>query len=214
MLESTNRKTVQIAGAEINRSCHACAFFHTREEYYEVLLPFIQDGFKAGDKTLHIVDANLHTDHLNRLKQTQLPIDDLLHSKEFVLKGWGESYLKPGHFSQDAMLEMVEEVLVEARTEGFPMARLVGNMEWACDHDIPGVKDIVKYEARLNIFLSNYDAVLVCCYELPKHSATVIMDIMRTHPYVLIGGTLHENPYYVTPAELLSELEERDTAIG
>ena len=35
------------------------------------------------------------------------------------------------------------------------------------------------------------------------------MDIMRTHPMVIIGGILQENPFYVPPDEMLKELKER-----
>jgi len=35
------------------------------------------------------------------------------------------------------------------------------------------------------------------------------MDIMRTHPVVLVGGLLQENPFYVPPDEFLSELRAR-----
>jgi len=35
------------------------------------------------------------------------------------------------------------------------------------------------------------------------------MDILRTHPLVIIGGVLQENPLYVPPDEFLKELEER-----
>jgi hypothetical protein len=32
------------------------------------------------------------------------------------------------------------------------------------------------------------------------------MDIMRTHPMVIIGGILQENPFFVPPDEMLEEL--------
>jgi hypothetical protein len=35
------------------------------------------------------------------------------------------------------------------------------------------------------------------------------MDIMRTHPMVIVGGTLQENPFFVPPDEFLHELRER-----
>lgn len=35
------------------------------------------------------------------------------------------------------------------------------------------------------------------------------MDILRTHPMVIIGGVLQENPFFVAPAEFLRELHER-----
>ena len=35
------------------------------------------------------------------------------------------------------------------------------------------------------------------------------MDILRTHPMVIIGGVLLENPFFVPPEEFLQELHER-----
>ena len=35
------------------------------------------------------------------------------------------------------------------------------------------------------------------------------MDIMRTHPAVIIGGVLQENPYFVPPDQMLIEIRER-----
>lgn len=35
------------------------------------------------------------------------------------------------------------------------------------------------------------------------------MDILRTHPMVIIGGILQENPFSVPPDEFLCELRER-----
>jgi hypothetical protein len=36
------------------------------------------------------------------------------------------------------------------------------------------------------------------------------MDIMRTHPHVIIGGVLQENPFYVPADEFLQELGRRN----
>jgi hypothetical protein len=81
-------------------------------------------------------------------------------------------------------------------------------MEWALE-DRPGVDDIVEYESRLNYVLPKYDDAVVCTYDLAKFSASVVMDILRTHPLVIIGGILQENPFFVPPDEFLKELQER-----
>jgi hypothetical protein len=44
---------------------------------------------------------------------------------------------------------------------------------------------------------------------LSRFDASVVIDIMRTHPMVIIGGILQENPFYVPPNEMLKELKER-----
>jgi hypothetical protein len=35
------------------------------------------------------------------------------------------------------------------------------------------------------------------------------MDVLRTHPMVIIGGLLQENPFFVPPDEFLRELRGR-----
>ncbi len=35
------------------------------------------------------------------------------------------------------------------------------------------------------------------------------MDIMRTHPMIIIGGILQENPFFIPPDEFLRELRQR-----
>lgn len=124
------------------------------------------------------------------------------------IRPWEEAYLKGNRFDQHAMLALAESVLRDGRDKGFPVTRFWANMEWALE-DFPGVHDIVEYEARANRFLPHYPAFVVCTYDLNKFSAPVVMDIMRTHPQVIIGGVLQENPFYVPPDEFLAELRNR-----
>jgi hypothetical protein len=35
---------------------------------------------------------------------------------------------------------------------------------------------------------------------------------MRTHPMIIVGGILQENPFFVPPDEFLRELRQRATA--
>src|SRR5713226_2488071 len=75
--------------------------------------------------------------------------------------------------------------------------------------DKPGVDDLLEYEARLNYVLPRYDDPVICTYDLLKFSSSAAMDIMRTHPAVIIGGVLQENPFFVPPDQFLLEIRER-----
>src|SRR6266850_2317789 len=72
-----------------------------------------------------------------------------------------------------------------------------------------GVEHLVEYEARLNYVLPKYDDPVICAYDLSKFAASVAMDVMRTHPVVIVGGVLQENPFFVPPDQFLLELRER-----
>jgi hypothetical protein len=49
----------------------------------------------------------------------------------------------------------------------------------------------------------------MCSYDLSFTSGTVVLDVMRTHPAVLIGGVFQQNPFYIPPEQMLQELRER-----
>lgn len=201
-------RQVTLAGRQIGCSCHACAFFHTDDQFYKVLMPFIQEGFAAGDRAVHIVDARKRGAHLEKLAAVGIDDRASQETRQLEVRSWDQAYLREGRFDQDAMLALIQEVLEEGRRNQFPMTRLVANMEWALE-DRPGVKDIVEYESRLNYVLPNYDDTVVCTYDLAKFSAATVMDILRTHPMVIVGDVMQENPFYTPPDELLRELGDR-----
>ena len=68
----------------------------------------------------------------------------------------------------------------------------------------------MEYETRVNYILPKYDDLVVCTYDLSKFGAGVMMDVLRMHAVVIIGGILQENPFFVPPDEFLRELRERD----
>jgi hypothetical protein len=45
--------------------------------------------------------------------------------------------------------------------------------------------------------------------DLSKFSASLIVDALRVHPAVIIGGIFQENPFYVPPDQFLPEWRER-----
>ena len=137
-----------------------------------------------------------------------MDLERTLASGQLEVVPWQEAYLREDHFGMDAMLELIEEVLQGGATEGYPLTRLVAHMEWALTA-APGVDDLLEYETRLNYVLPKYDDPVICTYDLSRFNAGVAMDVMRTHPAVIIGGVLQENPFYVPPDQLLLEIRER-----
>lgn len=93
---------------------------------------------------------------MRRLRDAGIDADAAEAHGQLTVKRWEDAYLRGGHFDQNAMLALIEEVLIAGKTEGFPLTRLVANMEWALE-DRPGVEDIVEYETRLNYVLPKYD---------------------------------------------------------
>jgi hypothetical protein len=149
-------KQVRLAGAVLDRSRHVCAFFNSKEEEYRVLLPFVKEGFTQGDKAFHIVDPAHRQEHLRRLEREGIDVAATQQSGQLEVLRWEDAYLQEGHFDQNRMLTLIEQVLNHGEAQGYPLTRLVANMEWALE-DRPGVDDVVEYETRLNYILPKYD---------------------------------------------------------
>jgi hypothetical protein len=156
------------------------------------------------------VDPGLREEHLKRLAEAGISVERALGSGQLEVRLWQDCQFRGDRFDQDAMLALIEEVFQSGAAAGYPLTRFLGHMEWAL-LDKPGLDDLsfVEFETRVNYVSPKYDDPLVCAYDLSKFSASMIIDIVRTHPVVLIGGVLQENPFFVPPDQFLLELRER-----
>jgi hypothetical protein len=153
---SESHQPIRFGGSVLGAQRHVCAFFHHPDEEYRVLLPFIKEGFERGEKAFHIVDPKLRAAHRLRLASAGIDVEAAETSGQFELRNWADSYLREGHFNQDRMLALIQEVLDGGIQQGFALTRLVAHMEWALE-DRPGVDDLVEYETRLNYLLPRYN---------------------------------------------------------
>jgi DcmR-like sensory protein len=207
-----NEHSVEIAGVNLAGRNHVCAFFNTIDEEHRVLGSFYKDGFDRGEKATHIVDSENREGYLKRLVMAGINAREMMETGQLEVLPWTDMYVRDHRFDQDAMLASVEELIQSGAAAGYARTELVGHdWNWLFA-DKPAVNNLVEYEARLNHVLSKYDAPVICNYDLSKFGASVAMDIMRTHPLVIVGGLLRENPFFVPPDQFLNEMRERRSA--
>jgi hypothetical protein len=199
---------ISLAGSQLGETRHVCAFFNSEEEEYRVLLPFIKDGFECGDKAVHVVNPGQHHDHLERLAAVGIDPAAAAQKGQFELLTNTEAYLRDGRFDQDRMLEAFERLASGNATGGFPLSRIVCRMDWAVE-DRSHIDNLVEFESRVNEVWRRHDDAVICTYHLSKFGGDTVMDIMRTHPLVIIGGILQQNPFFVPPEEFLREVRDR-----
>src|SRR6266481_3846395 len=209
---ATSEHSVQLAGVDLAGRNHVCAFFNTIDEEHRVLGSFYKDGLDRGEKAAHIVDLANREEHLKLLAEAGIDVHEMMDTGQLDVLPWTDAYVRGHRFDQDAMLATVEELIQSGAAAGYARTRLVGHhMDWLF-RDKPAVNNLIEYEARLNHTLSKYNAPVICNYDLSKFGARVALDIMRTHPLVIIGGLLRENPFFVPPDQFLNEMRERRSA--
>src|SRR6201995_5531932 len=194
----TNGGYVQCAGGSLGQHRHICAFFNDLDEQHRVLRSFIKEGFERGDKPFHIIDPDLWEDHLKRLAQAGIDVEQAIGSGQLELRRWQDAYLRDDRFDQDGMLVLLEEVLRSGTAAGYPLTRFVSRVELSL-LDKAGVESWLEYETRVNYLASRHNDPVICTYDLAYLSAGMMLDLLRVHPVVIVGGVLQENPFFVPP---------------
>ena len=84
-----SEQSIHFANATLGSERHICAFFHSSDEEYRILLPFIREGIERGEKAFHIVDPRTMEDHFRRLREAGIEIPNPqrdLHIRSGVLQ--------------------------------------------------------------------------------------------------------------------------------
>jgi len=197
-----NSVALGIPGVQLSPGDHICAFYPSLAERDEILIPFLREGLEAGDKCICVVDGTNPEAVLAALG-ADIELGPLLERRQLDVQRSQDTYLRGGGFSTGGMLDFWDRSVGGAVAGGFGFARAVGEMTWAL-RQMPGVEELVGYEAQLNRLLPRYPQVILCLYELDRFSGEVLVDVLKTHPKVLLGGMVLENPYYLEPDEFLA----------
>jgi hypothetical protein len=187
---------------------HVCAFFSSAAEEYETLLPFVCDGINCGHRAYHVLPDHHKEDHFRRLRAAGIDVETVMKSRQLEIAVAEDTYLRTGRFDKDAMLALIQEALKSGAELGFPLTRMIAHAEAAVD-DWKSGNEWVEYEMRLNSVLPNYDDPVICTFDANLLTAPHAIDILRTHPMVIIGGVLVENSFFTRPQEFIREVQSR-----
>jgi hypothetical protein len=139
-----------------------------------------------------------------------MAVDAATKSGQLLLRDWSDIYFKNGGFDQNRVFASFLEVHDDSVRLGYPRTRFMGHMEWAIERD--DLDELIEYEASYEQAVRQSppsgDAV-ICIYQVGDWGGDLVMRTLRTHPLVIIGGALHENPFYAKPEEILIDLKQR-----
>ena len=185
---------------------HVCAFYRGDSDRDRLLGGYLGAGLAAGDKCICIVDSAGTAERLAKLPRAYGEPGPFGGQLDVHLPE--STYLAGGEFTTVDMLTFWTESMVKAEIEGYSFCRLVGEMTWAL-RDAPGVEHLIGYESELNRVTCSSPVVVLCLYDLDRFGGEVVVNVVKTHPQVLIQGILVENPYYVGPDEFLRSVPDQ-----
>jgi hypothetical protein len=203
---------VTVCGHPVARSTHICAFFDSAAQESACVAPFFAEGLDQGEQVFAIRSAAECAPYVRRLAAAiQRSFEPEITTGQLRLRATEETYLAAPGFEADRMYDMLVHVVRESEAAGYPRLRTCGDMGWA----LTGLRDLsqlMEYEARVNLLTEEHECTFMCVYDLNKFGGRAIMDVLSTHPMVVMGDRVYENPYFVPPQDFLERLFSRSDA--
>jgi len=85
---------------------------------------------------------------------------------------------------------------------------VTGEMSWSLK-DYPGSRDLLEYEARINLLVRDVPTTAVCQYDARLFDGATLYGILSVHPMMIVHGRVVRNPYYLEPEVFLARAQRR-----
>jgi hypothetical protein len=180
-------------GLGLEHGDHVCGFYYSTEERDAMLLPYLTESLHGGFKCVAVVDSVTPQELAERVEGAE----EALASGQLELFNSEQTYLQTGAFDPDLTIAFWEERAQQLVDDGeFEFIKLLGELSWIDRTGTPR-EAIVRYESWADSFVSRYPMTILCLYDLRRMGSSVMMDLLRTHPRLLMGGLLLENPHHI-----------------
>src|ERR1700760_47172 len=204
-----NRFALGVGGLEAEPGDHMCGVFSGEAERDQVLLPFLEAGLASGDKCICVVDGTAPGEIVAALGPAG-EAAALTTSKQLEVISASDMYLRSGRFAADEVIGAWKAAISDAMYAGrFDVVRAVE--AWSRREVVPDLSELLKLESEMNCYKPLYPQVVMCLYDMDQFGSGALVNLVMTHPRMLVGGMVIENPYYLTPDEVLAKAVRRDT---
>jgi hypothetical protein len=204
-----DRVALGVGGLEADSGDHICGTFSGEQERDQVLIPFLQAGLASGDKCICVIDGTAPGQIVSALGPGG-EAAALTAGKQLEVIGASEMYLRSGRFSADEVIAVWKAAISDAMYAGqFDAVRVVET--WSRRDVVPDMNELLMLESEVNRLLPLYPQVVMCLYDMDQFGSGALVNLVMTHPRMLMGGMVIENPYYLTADEVLAKAVRRGT---
>jgi transcriptional regulator with PAS, ATPase and Fis domain len=182
MIAGTRRTGVDVVG-DVPWGTHFCLFYETPMDLLEPLVSYCKAGLESQEFCLWAVAAPLKTEDVRHALTRAIPDFDRYlneHSIEIVLaRDW---FVEDGRFDRQRVTRGLNEKVARASARGYAGVRVTGDGTWLDKQDW---KDFSAYEHSISQSIANQRLTVLCTYPLAAFGAAEIMDVVRTHQFIV-----------------------------
>ncbi len=179
---------------------HICAIFETHAQQMEVMVPFIATGLRATQQCVWVSPPDAAQHFRQALGAIGGDLPTLEASGQLVIVSDVDYYLHHGLFEPERTLALMHAVVEEGRQHGYEATRATSDVSWLGKSGLdPDAWE--AYELRATQEISGHPMVVVCQYNPRQVGGEMVVKALQTHPIVILGDAIRQNPFYAAPQE-------------
>jgi hypothetical protein len=174
---------------------HICAIFDNPTQQAEVMGGFMAQGLRVAQRCLWVAPPLSAARFRAALVEIGSDLATLESSGQLVVISELRLYLHNDLFEPERTMDLVRVLLGEGQRDGYPGMRIATDTSWLRERRVD--PDLWEgFEGRVTQELAGLPAVMVCQFDRRQLSSAIVVAAFRTHPIVILGDTIHENPFY------------------
>jgi len=200
------------------RGDHICAIYSTTDELTREVARFLAEGLRNRERSWYVGSGHEMDSLRDGLRQLGVDVAAETKRKTLQLISGDAAYIVHGTFNPEATIQIFNDAIEQAYTDGFTGFRAAAEMSWALDCT-DGPHQVIVYEALLKSLFANCRAIGFCLYDRKRMPLEVINGALLTHPIAGAHGRYSANKFYdpattrptsIDPADVLGKLARLD----
>src|SRR6266403_1566721 len=183
MAAETRNATVDVVGDVAAWGAHFCLFYETKQDLLDTLISYCKSGLEREEYCLWIVAEPLTIEEARAALKNAVPdLDRCFADSRLEIVAARDWFLPGGVFDGKRLTASWYEKLASLSARGYPGMRITGDTTWLSKKEWTHFCD---YEDGLNEVIGNQRLAVLCTYPLAACGAPQILDVVRTHQFVL-----------------------------
>jgi len=191
------------------RGDHICAIYSTTAELANEVAAFLAEGLRRRERCWYVA-AGTETDEVRAaLRKRGVVVTAETRREALKLISGDGAYAVHGTFNPEATIQIFNDAIEQAYTDGFTGFRAAAEMSWALECE-DGAHQVIVYEALLKSLFASCRAIGLCLYDRHRMPLAVIDGALATHPVAGSHGHYSSNPFYDPMTTRIAAVDDTD----
>jgi len=200
------------------RGDHICAIYSTTAELTREVADFLSEGLRSRQRCWYVGAGDEMSGVRAALRKLGIDIAAETRRGGLKLISGDGAYVVHGRFNPEVTIQIFNDAIEQAYTDGFTGFRAAAEMSWALDCE-DGAHQVILYEALLKSLFASCRAIGLCLYDRTRMPLGILNGALATHPIAGSDGHYSVNPFYdpattgsapAHNADVLGRLEQLD----